>query len=37
MRYLRMTDLSRVPDAVVGVYDDGSAERGEVVYRPDAS
>lgn len=35
--YLRMADLARVPDQVVAAYDDGSAERGEVVYRPNAS
>jgi len=32
--YLRMTDLAPVPEEVVGLYDDGTAQRGKAVYRP---
>jgi hypothetical protein len=34
--YLRTTDLSPLPDTIVAAYDDGTAARGQVVYRPDA-
>jgi len=30
--YLRATDLSRLPEEAVRLYDDGSAERGRLVY-----
>lgn len=30
--YLRMTDLSRVPEELVKMYDDGTAGRGSVLY-----
>jgi hypothetical protein len=32
--YLRVTDLSHVPDEIVSLYDDDTAERGEVVFAP---
>ena len=32
--YLRMNDLAPVPEEVVGLYDDGTAQRGKAVYRP---
>jgi hypothetical protein len=32
--YLRGTDLSRVPDEVISLYDDGTEARGELVYTP---
>jgi hypothetical protein len=32
--YLRATDLSRIPDDVVKLYDDGTAVRGKVLYQP---
>jgi hypothetical protein len=32
--YLRGTDLSRIPDALVGLYDDESAAEGGLVYQP---
>lgn len=32
--FLRGTDLSRLPDDVVGLYDDGVAAEGELVYMP---
>lgn len=32
--YLRSTDLSLLPDAVIAEYDDETASAGEVVYRP---
>jgi hypothetical protein len=32
--YLRGTDLSRVPDEVLALYDDGTESRGELVYIP---
>lgn len=31
--YLRGTDLSRVPDEVVGLYDDGTGSQGELIYQ----
>ncbi len=31
--YLRGTDLSRIPDDLVALYDDGTAVQGEVVYQ----
>jgi hypothetical protein len=34
--YLRTTDLAHLPEHIVASYDDGSAARGEVVYRPSA-
>jgi hypothetical protein len=35
--YLRATDLAHLPESIVSAYDDGTAARGEVVYRPNAS
>jgi hypothetical protein len=32
--YLRVSDLSPVPEEVVALYDDGTSERGKAVYRP---
>ncbi len=32
--YLCLADLSRIPDTIIDAYDDGSAARGELVYRP---
>src|SRR3984893_6667876 len=32
--YLRGADLSRVPDEVVALYDDGTEARGELIYIP---
>ena len=32
--YLRMSDLARVPEDVVRLYDDGTAVRGKAVYEP---
>jgi hypothetical protein len=32
--YLRATDLSRVPEDIVALYDDGTANQGDLVYRP---
>ena len=32
--YLRGTDLTRLPDELVRLYDDETADRGELVYRP---
>jgi len=32
--YLRTTDLARIPDDIVAQYDDGTAQRGAVIYRP---
>lgn len=32
--YLRATDLSRIPDDVISLYDDGTAITGELVYQP---
>lgn len=32
--YLRGTDLSRLPDEVVALYDDGTAETGAAIYAP---
>jgi hypothetical protein len=32
--YLRGTDLSRVSDEVVALYDDGTGARGELIYTP---
>lgn len=34
--YLRVTDLTALPEGIVAAYDDGTAARGEVVYRPSA-
>jgi len=34
--YLRMTDLSRLPEELVRLYDDASAEGAELIYRPSA-
>jgi hypothetical protein len=32
--YLRATDLSRIPESIIAAYDDGSAERGKLLYDP---
>jgi hypothetical protein len=32
--YLRCTDLSRLPDDVVALYDDGTAAAGLAIYQP---
>jgi hypothetical protein len=32
--YLRVTDLSHIPEDVVSMYDDDTADRGEVVFAP---
>lgn len=32
--FLRGSDLSRLPDAVVALYDDGTAEQGQLIYQP---
>ena len=32
--YLRGTDFSHIPDNLVGLYDDGTGEAGELIYRP---
>lgn len=32
--YLRCTDLARLPDELVALYDDGTVDRGEATYRP---
>lgn len=32
--YLRATDLANLPDEVVELYDDGTSDRGALVYRP---
>ena len=34
--YLRTTDLARLPDDLVRLYDDSSSEGAEVIYRPPA-
>jgi len=33
--YLRGTDLARLPDEVIALYDDGSATEGLAIYQPD--
>jgi hypothetical protein len=32
--YLRVTDLSRIPDNLVALYDVGTATQGKVLYQP---
>ena len=32
--YIRVSDLARLPDDVVAEYDDGTAQRGSVLYQP---
>ena len=32
--YLRCTDLTRIPEEVVAMYDDDTAATGELIYRP---
>lgn len=32
--YLRASDFSRIPDEVIRLHDDGTAERGKVLYAP---
>jgi hypothetical protein len=32
--YLRCTDLARIPEEIIALYDDGSANDGELVYVP---
>jgi hypothetical protein len=32
--YLRATDLAKIPDPIVALYDDGTAVRGDLVYAP---
>ena len=32
--YLRGTDFSHIPDNLVGLYDDGTGESGDLIYRP---
>jgi len=32
--YLRMNDLTQIPDEVVQTYDAGSSPQGQLVYRP---
>ena len=32
--YLRCTDLARIPDALVALYDDGSVGQGSAIYQP---
>jgi hypothetical protein len=32
--YLRATDLANLPDEIVALYDDGTSNRGDLVYRP---
>jgi hypothetical protein len=34
--YLNGTDLSRVPDEIIALYDDDTSERGELVFAPKA-
>jgi hypothetical protein len=31
---MRATDLTRLPEDVVGMYDDGTAVDGELIYMP---
>lgn len=33
--FLRVTDLAHIPDKLISLYDDGSIDKGEAVYRPD--
>jgi len=32
--YLRISDLSHLPDEVIRLHDDGTADKGKVLYRP---
>jgi hypothetical protein len=32
--YLRATDLARIPESLVALYDDGTAVRGDLIYTP---
>jgi hypothetical protein len=32
--YLRCTDLSRIPEEVIALYDDGTETSGELIYVP---
>jgi hypothetical protein len=35
--YLRATDLSRIPESIIAMYDDGTEQEGMLVYTPDAA
>jgi hypothetical protein len=32
--YLRGTDFAHIPDNLVALYDDGTGEAGELLYKP---
>jgi hypothetical protein len=32
--FLRSSDLSRVPDRIIALYDDGTGDSGELIYAP---
>jgi hypothetical protein len=35
--YLRMTDLTHLPEDLIAMYDDGTQERGKLIYEADAN